>query len=187
LHCINNCLKAIQTYNEQELVQQIRQKDQQAFSYLYDNYAAVLNSVIYRMTEDKALSEDILQETFVKIWNNFGNYDASKGKLFTWMINVTRNLTIDKMRGRDFKKQQKTTGVDFMETDVADRSSGANKAETMALHSQVNQLKPEQRNIINLAYFGGYKQEEISVKLGIPLGTVKTRLRAAIIELRKHM
>jgi RNA polymerase sigma factor (sigma-70 family) len=180
-------LKEKETYTEQELIQFIRAKDQSAFSYLYDNYSGVLNSIIYKMTGNRELSEDILQEAFVKIWNNFSSYDASKGRLFTWMVNLTRNLTIDKMRSREYKKEQVTSGVDFMEYDVADKTSGPGRLEAQALRNQVNMLKPEQRSIVNLAYFSGFKQEEISQQLGIPLGTVKTRLRAAILELRKQM
>ena len=87
-------------YSEEELVNLVLQKDQQAFSYLYDNYAGALNTVIFKMVENKELTEDVLQEAFVKIWNNFENYDKSKGRLFTWMLNITRNLTIDTLRSK---------------------------------------------------------------------------------------
>ena len=80
-------------YSEEELVLLLQNHDQQAFSYLYDNYSAALNGIIYRMVDNRELAEDILQEAFVKIWNNFSSYDTGKGRLFTWMLNITRNLT----------------------------------------------------------------------------------------------
>ncbi len=174
-------------YSEEELIMRLRQQDQGAFSYLYDNYAAALNGVIYRMVEDKELSEDILQEAFVKIWNNFAAYDAGKGRLFTWMLNIARNLTIDTLRSKGYKKQQKISSDENSVSNYTDNSSGAERFDAMGLRKQLSVLKPEQRGIIEMAYFGGYTQDEISKELGIPLGTVKTRMRSAIIELRKTL
>ena len=94
-------------YNEGELVLRLQHQDQQAFSYLYDNYSAALNGIIYRMVENRELAEDILQEVFIKIWNNILHYDAGKGRLFTWMLNIARNLTIDTLRSKSYKKQGK--------------------------------------------------------------------------------
>lgn len=174
-----------QNYTETELISLLLEKDAAAFSYLYDNYSAALNGVIYRMVEDRELSEDILQEVFVKIWNNFGSYDAAKGKLFTWLINIARNLTIDTIRSKGYKKQQKISADENTVHNLVDDRSGTGQFDTMGLRKQVTLLKPEQRRIIDLAYFEGYTQDEISKETGIPLGTVKTRMRAAIIELRK--
>jgi RNA polymerase sigma-70 factor, ECF subfamily len=174
-------------YTEDELVYLLRQKDQQAFSYLYDNYSAALNGVIYRMVEDRELSEDVLQEAFVKIWNNFTSYDASKGRLFTWMINITRNLTIDTLRSKGYKKQQKISADENSVDNLAENNAVAEKFDAMGLRKQLSNLKPEQRSILDLAYFSGYTQDEISKEMGIPLGTVKTRMRSAIIELRKML
>lgn len=173
------------TYSEDQLIQLLRNKDQQAFSYLYDNYAGALNGVIYRMVEDRELSEDILQEAFIKIWNNFSSYDASKGRLFTWMMNLTRNLTIDTLRSKGYKKQQKISADENSVSNFRDESQTAGRFDAMGLRKQLATLKPEQQSIIELAYFNGYTQDEISKEMGIPLGTVKTRMRSAIIELRK--
>lgn len=174
-------------YSEEELVLGLQQKDQGAFSYLYDNYAAALNAVIFRLVNDRTLSEDILQEAFVKIWNNFNSYDKSKGRLFTWMMNLTKNLAIDTLRSKGYKKQNKISGDENSVTNVQDSNSGVDKFDTVGLRNHLTGLKPEQRTIIDLAYFNGYTQDEISKALDIPLGTVKTRMRAAILELRKHL
>jgi len=173
------------TYTEEELVLRLKNQDQAAFSYLYDNYAGALNGVIYRMIEDTQLAEDILQEAFLKIWNNFKQYDHTKGRLFTWMVNITRNLTIDTLRSKGFKKQQKISQDENSVSGYKDLGAGTERFDSMGLRKQVAALKPEQKVIIDLAYFSGYTQEEISKEMGIPLGTVKTRMRSAIMELRK--
>lgn len=172
-------------YSEEELIALLRAEDQNAFSYLYDNYAAALNGIIMRMVEDNQLAEDILQEAFVKIWNNFKQYDNSKGRLFTWMINITRNLTIDTLRSKGYKKQKKISEDENSVTTYQDKNYTSDRFDTIGLRKQVQYLKPDQKVIIDLAYFNGYTQEEISKEMEIPLGTVKTRMRSAIIELRK--
>lgn len=172
-------------YNEEELILLLHNQDQEAFSYLYDNYSGALNNVIMRMVVEQHLAEDILQEVFIKIWNNFKQYDSSKGRLFTWMINITRNLTIDTLRSKGFKKQQKISQDENSVSNYNDKSIGPERFDAIGLHKQIASLKPEQKSIIDLAYFSGYTQEEISREMGIPLGTVKTRMRTAIIELRK--
>lgn len=177
----------IKKYTEEELVALLRGQDQQAFSYLYDNYAAALNGIICRMVDETHLAEDILQEAFVKIWNNFIHYDSSKGRLFTWMINLTRNLTIDTLRSKGYKKSRQISKDENSVSNYHDKSSAVDKFDSIGLRKQVANLKPEQKSIIDLAYFSGYTQEEISKEIGIPLGTVKTRMRSAILELRKML
>lgn len=172
-------------YSEEELVSLLKVQDQNAFSYLYDNYAAALNGIIMRMVEDNQLAEDILQEAFVKIWNNFKQYDNTKGRLFTWMINITRNLTIDTLRSKGYKKQKKISNDENFVSEFGDRNYSADKFDTIGLRQKLQYLKPDQKVVIDLAYFNGYTQEEISKEMRIPLGTVKTRMRSGIIELRK--
>lgn len=180
-------MTAIIKYSEEELVEQLQVRNQQAFSYLYDNYAAALNGVIFKLVEDKELAEDILQEAFVKIWNNFSSYDAAKGRLFTWMINLTRNLTIDTLRSKGYKKQRKISSDENSVSNLTDNAAVAEKFDALGIRNQLSNLKPEQRSIIDMAYFNGFTQDEISKEMGIPLGTVKTRMRSAILELRKML
>ncbi len=178
-------MQPISKYSEEELVALLRDRNQSAFSYLYDNYAAALYGIIFRMVEDTPLAEDILQEAFIKIWNNFAQYDHTKGRLFTWMINITRNLTIDTLRSKGYKKQKKISQDENSVTGYRDKGLNEDRFDTIGLKKQLQYLKPDQRIIIDLAYFNGYTQEEISKEMNIPLGTVKTRMRTAIIELRK--
>lgn len=178
-------MQVITKYSEEELIALLRQEDQNAFSYLYDHYAAALNGIIMRMVDDTQLAEDILQDAFLKIWNNFKQYDHSKGRLFTWMINITRNLTIDTLRSKGYKKQKKISQDENSVTTYQDKNFTSDRFDTIGLRKQIQYLKPDQKVIIDLAYFNGYTQEEISKEMEIPLGTVKTRMRSAIIELRK--
>ncbi|MEO6489731.1 MAG: sigma-70 family RNA polymerase sigma factor [Ferruginibacter sp.] len=174
-------------YTEEELILLLQRQDDKAFSYLYDNYSGALNGVISRMVDEPQLAEDILQEAFVKVWNNFAQYDSTKGRLFTWLINLTKNLTIDTLRSKGYKKQQKISKDENSVSNYRDKSYNTDRFDTIGLQKYVSNLKPEQKRIIDLAYFNGYTQEDISKQLGIPLGTVKTRMRSAIFELRKMM
>lgn len=172
-------------YNEEELITLMQTGDQSAFEYLYDHYSGALNAVIFKLVNDQHLAEDILQEAFVKIWNNFSSYDASKGRLFTWMLNITRNLTIDTMRSKSYKKQSKIQETESVVRYTSNNIDENNKFDALGIRQQTMQLKEDQKQVIDLAYFEGFTQEEISEKLGIPLGTVKTRMRTAISVLRK--
>lgn len=174
-------------YTEEELVLLLKSRNQQAFSYLYDQYSAALNGIIYRMVENRELAEDILQEAFVKIWNNFASYDAGKGRLFTWMLNITRNLTVDTLRSKGYKQQSKISGNENTVSNLSNGGVATERFDALGISKQLVNLKPEFRTIIDMAYFHGFTQDEISKATGIPLGTVKTRMRAAITELRKML
>lgn len=177
----------IKKYSEEELVYLLKERDQSAFSYLYDNYSAVLYGIIFKMLENRELAEDVLQEAFVKIWNNFSNYDSIKGRLFTWMLNLTRNLTIDTIRSKGYKKQSKIQNSDNTVNNISDNTNTAESFDALGIRKHLTLLKNDQKQIIDLAYFGGFTQDEISKRLDIPLGTVKTRMRTAISELRKAL
>ena len=178
-------MEEIKKYNESELVALLQNGDQKAFNYLYDNYSAAIYGVIFKMVENKELAEDILQEAFIKFWNNFKNYDATKGRLFTWMLNITRNLTIDTLRSKDYKKQHKIYGNENSVNELSDKSRSVDRFDSLGIRKHLTYLKNDQKQIIDLAYFSGLTQDEISKELSIPLGTVKTRMRTAILELRK--
>ena len=178
-------MQEIKKYSEEELVYLLKGRDQSAFSYLYDNYSAALYGVIYKMLENRELAEDVLQESFLKIWNNFSNYDSVKGRLFTWMLNITRNLTIDTIRSKGYKKQSKIQNSENAVNNISDKANTAESFDALGIRKHLTLLKNDQKKIIDLAYFDGLTQDEISKTLNIPLGTVKTRMRAAIIELRK--
>ncbi|MEO5501027.1 MAG: sigma-70 family RNA polymerase sigma factor [Ginsengibacter sp.] len=174
-------------YTEEDLITLLQSKNEAAFTYLYDNYYAALYGIIYKMLEDNVLTEDVLQEAYVKIWNNILSYDRAKGRLFTWMLNITRNLTIDTIRSKGYKKQAKILNNEKTVDTIGNVKSSENPADfdAIGLKKHLLLLKSDQKLIIDMAYFEGYTQDEISKKLLMPLGTVKTKMRTAILELRK--
>jgi len=172
--------------SEDELVLALRNHEKIAVEALYDMYSASLYGVISRIVIDTAVAEDILQETFVKIWHSFSSYSAEKGRLFTWMVNIARNLAIDKIRSKDFKNQNKNQEIENNVAFIDEQRNTVYKPELMGVKDLVQTLKPDQKSIIDLVYFKGYTHVEAAEELGIPLGTIKTRLRMGIQELRKH-
>ena len=167
-------------------MQLLRRREKVAAEALYDMYSASLYGVILRIVNEETLAEDILQETFVKIWQSFSSYSADKGRLFTWMVNIARNLSIDKIRSKDFRNQNKNQDIENNVNLIDENRNAVYKPELLGIKELVNTLRPEQKSIRELVYFKGYTHVEAADELGIPLGTVKTRLRMAILELRKH-
>jgi RNA polymerase sigma-70 factor (ECF subfamily) len=172
--------------SEDELVLALRNREKVAIEALYDMYSSSLYGVISRIVIDTATAEDVLQETFVKIWHSFSAYSAEKGRLFTWIVNIARNLAIDKLRSKDFKNQNKNQELENNVTFIDEQRNTAYKPELLGIKELVETLKPEQKVILELVYFKGYTHVEASDELGIPLGTIKTRLRMAIQQLRKY-
>lgn len=170
---------------EPELILAIQNKEKIGAEALYNMYSSSLYGVIFRIVQHGEIAEDLLQDTFLKIWNSFPSYDSSKGKLFTWMVNIARNIAIDKTRSKDFRNSSKTEDIDNIVLSVEDNYKSEMNPETLGLKELVEKLKPEQKTILDLVYFKGYTHIEVAEKLEIPLGTVKTRLRNAIITLRK--
>ena len=169
------------TYEEQELVALLKAKDNQAFSYLYDNYAGALCGVVKQIVGDMELANDVLQEVFVSIWRKIDTYDASKGRLFTWMLNIARNAAIDKTRSKNYQVGLKLQSFDGNEYNHPVVRPGF---DDFGLKKQLQKLKDEQRLLVDLSYYQGYTHEQIAKALNIPLGTVKTRLRSALSQLR---
>ena len=164
----------------------LRNREKIAIEALYDMYSSSLYGVISRIITETATAEDVLQETFVKIWHSFSSYSTEKGRLFTWMVNIARNLAIDKLRSKDFKNQNKNQELENNVTFIDEQRNTVYKPELLGIKELVQTLKPEQKSILELVYFKGYTHVEAADELGIPLGTIKTRLRMAIQQLRKH-
>jgi len=172
--------------SEEELVKLLKDRNQNAVEILYDNYASALYGVILRIVQNEETAEDLLQDAFVKIWNSFPQFDSTKGKLFTWIVNIARNLAIDKVRSKDFVNSNKNQNIDKIASFVELNHKDNYNPDLIDLKEKVNKLEPEQKKIINLLYYGGYTQAEVAKELEIPLGTVKTRARMAINKLREE-
>lgn len=169
---------------QEELLEQIYKKDDKAFTLLYDMYAKSLFGVISNLIKDKEEAEDVLQETFIKIWKGIDTYNESKGRFFTWILNIARNSAIDKLRSKDFNNSQKNLSADNFVHILDDASRMTNKIDTIGIQEFVKKLKPKCIQLIDLLFFKGYTQQEVADELEIPLGTVKTQNRNCINELR---
>ncbi|HRG39222.1 MAG TPA: sigma-70 family RNA polymerase sigma factor [Bacteroidia bacterium] len=177
--------KPIKSYTEEELVILLKSKDARAYNLLYDNYSAALFGVISKVVSAEEIAEDILQDVFVKIWKNIENYDASKGRLFTWMLNIARNASIDYSRSKQSKMDGKLQDLENSRYEVNKQNALQSNTDFIGVKEQVAKLKEDYRVLIDMLYFEGYTQEDAAKELNIPLGTVKTRVRAAIVKLRE--
>lgn len=169
--------------SEELLIARLRARDNAAVSQLYDMYSATLYGVVLQIVKAEEVAEDVLQEAFVKIWKSFDSYDEQKGRLFTWMLNVCRNLAIDKIRSKEYRMKGSTN---TLSSDHQPHfTSSAFNPDHIGVREVVEKLNPEQQKIINLMYFEGLTQSEIAEEYNIPLGTVKTRARSAVKILSK--
>jgi RNA polymerase sigma factor (sigma-70 family) len=173
------------TYSEEELIRLLRERNEAVFSYVYDHYSGALFGTISRIVQEEESAADVLQEAFVKIWHNFSSYDPTKGRLFTWMVNVARNLAIDYTRSKNYKSDLKNQSLSDSVGKINRQRNSTPNTDLIGLKSFLDKLSPQHKQIIDLLYFDGYTQEELSKELKIPLGTIKTRARAALKQLRE--
>lgn len=168
--------------NIEELVNQLQDGSEIALSKLYDIYSSSLYGLVLKIVRDDELAQDILQDCFVKIWRKAQTYSSSKGTFFTWMLNICRNKSIDELRKHEREREGKDKLANSESYAVLGTETNVN---IIGLKDHISKLSKEQQIIIEYIYFKGYTQQEVSDELGIPLGTVKTRARLAVIELRE--
>jgi RNA polymerase sigma factor (sigma-70 family) len=166
------------------LLIELKSRSEAAFAVLYDQYAAVLWSVALKIVKNEAVAAEILQDTFVNVWRFIEQYDSGKGTLLTWMLNITRNKCKDYFRSKRYQSTLRQEGLSDKHHHVG-TGSVEKREESAELLILAQKLDPKYREIIDLVYIHGYSQEEVSIQLNIPLGTVKTRCREAIRQLRR--
>lgn len=162
----------------------LQQHDQRVIALIYEHYAHALFNVIYRILRDEAMAQDVFQEAIIKVWRKGHFYERSKGSLFTWLMSVCKHAAIDKTRSKAYKQRQKTASASKL-VHTSDEPRSPSTARQQHLSEVVSRLPEHQKVLIELSYFQGYTHEEIAQRLEMPLGTVKTRTRAAIKQLRK--
>ena len=179
-------LKPKLTFSEAELVQGLQAQSPQAFALLYDNYSSSMLGIIITIVKNVEDAENLLQDSFVKVWKNIHRYDGSKGRLFTWLITICRNTALNFLRSRE--------NISKIEIPDAENSVYTHKLATEPVHlnyigvgKEVEKLDEKHRVVINLIYFGGYTQQEVAEHLNLPLGTVKTRTRMALQILKNQL
>lgn len=156
-------------------------KDKESYDYLYQNYSAKLYGIALHITQREEIAEDVLQETFIKVYTKVANYSEKKGTLFTWMLNICRNGAIDKIR---YGKESRKISFDSLDIDISSDTNPEIKLANDELWKMLEQLDNDQKEILKLSYYYGYLHSEIAEKLNIPFGTVKSKIRIGIRELR---
>ncbi len=175
---------------DEELMQRLLHKDKRAFEAIFDRYGDLVYSTSLRVLRDAHLAQDVSQEIFVRLWRKPESYVAERGRFLTWLISVTRNRAVDEIRSRSRRLRHETASPEEQEREIPageanDPALNAQLAEqARTVRAALTELPPEQRQVIELAYFGGLTQQEISDRLDQPLGTVKTRIRLGMQKLR---
>ena len=172
---------------QEELLPLLLRKEERGFTLLYDMYSKSLFSIITNFISDREEAEDVLQEVFIKIWKNIDTYNQSKGRLYTWMLNITRNTAIDKLRSKGHNNSKKNLSSDNFVHLLDDSNKLTNMIDSIGLREFVKKLKPKCIQLIDLLFFKGFTQQEASEELSIPLGTVKTQNRMCMNDLRNFL
>jgi RNA polymerase sigma-70 factor, ECF subfamily len=168
---------------DETIIELLRSRNADGVSMLYDKYSGALYGTIFRVVQTKELAEEVLQDTFTKAWRNIDSYDTTKGRLYTWLINIARNTAIDATRAKNYKQHNQSLD-NVINTIDAQQSTSINP-DTLDIQRLTEKLAPEYKVLIDLIYFQGFTQAEAAEHLEMPLGTVKTRLRAAMAMLKQ--
>ncbi len=174
--------EAARNPNDEALIGAIRSGDHQAMAELYDRYSGVVYAVALRVLGDSGAAEDVLQEIFMQVWRNPASFQAGRGNLAPWLAVITRNRAVDVLRKRR-PQTEITENILSIEPDLASDADRGRAVEKV--RAVLKDMPTAQRSAMEMAYFEGYSHSEISEKTGEPLGTIKTRIRAGLMTLRK--
>jgi RNA polymerase sigma-70 factor (ECF subfamily) len=177
------------------LLQRIAARDAAALAELYDRHSRLLFSLIVRIVADRGEAEEILQEVFVRVWTRVDMYDARMGAPLPWLVRVARNKAIDRLRARRVRAAVDTPALDLAAVEATAPATGIQTPEAAVLDSERRRrvtgalagLPAEQRQLIEQAFFEGYTHSELAQRFGLPLGTVKTRIRLGMLAMRKGL
>lgn len=169
-----------------ELLKAVAAGDEAALGQLYDRYRLILFGVLMRILNNREEAEDVLQEVFLQVWRRATDFDANRGKPFTWLVTLARSRGIDRLRALASRERVAVMSVSEASEEVSDAATDAILSEQRGIvNSALSQLPEEQKRPLMLAYFEGLTQSEIATQLGAPLGTVKTRMRSGMMKLRE--
>ena len=183
-------LQALRSTGDADLARRLRARDPRVMSTIYDRYGKLAYSLIFRMVRDSAAAEDLVQETFLRVWNRAQSFDAERGALGPWILAVARNRAIDYIRSRDGRMSAAAVDLDRLENHplfAKLEDSALSLDRSRRLKAAFAKLAPHQREVIELAYFEGLSQTEMAERMNQPLGTVKTWVRAALKALRQEL
>lgn len=168
------------------LIERIGRRDTEAFASLYDRHQAILLGLLIRILHERAEAEDVLQEVFLAVWQRAAGYDEARGTVFTWLVTMTRSRAIDRLRSRGARERLSTQAAQEPQLNVTDTEDTAAQTERSEIVRQaLDGITEQQRHALMLAYFAGLSQSEIARRLNEPLGTIKSRMRAALQKLHE--
>ena len=173
--------------NELSLVTRLCRGDKGAMAELYDRYGKALLGIAYRVVGSQETAEDLLQNAFLQIWAKIDTFDIERGTLFTWMARIVRNGAIDHIRSKAHRNEQKNYSLEKSVDIVEQLNPVSYNPDVIGLNERVEKLDPELREVIRALYFLGSTHKEAAEELGIPIGTIKTRARRAVLVLRGWM
>lgn len=169
---------------QDQLIAELQAGNEKAFERIYQLYSESTYGIIFSITKDSDISEELLQDVFLKIWNNASSYNPQKGRFFTWVLNIARNASIDKLRSKEFKNAKLNLKSDNFVDILESNSNFSGKMDAIGLQKYIDILEPVCKKLIDLLFFKGFTQKETAEELEMPLGTVKTRNRVCIDKLR---
>jgi RNA polymerase sigma-70 factor (ECF subfamily) len=170
------------TLLESHIVELLQERNEKAISLLYEHYGDTLFGVANKVVRNEELAQDVLQESFVKIWKKSDTYDPAKAKLFTWLFRITRNTAIDKLRSAN-AKTDKEIQIDI--SNVYNLGVESIRPEFMDVRENLDKIEAKYQIVLEALFFQGMTQQEASDELDIPLGTIKSRLKIGLRELKK--
>lgn len=166
------------------LVKRFQDKDQQAFETLYQMYSESMHGVIYNIVKDLDIAQELMQDVFIKAWQKSDSYSPQKGRFFTWLINIARNTAIDKVRSKGYRQSKQNLDADNFVDIIMSNDNLDSTTDAIGIKKFVTNLGQKCKDIIEFLYFKGFTQKEASEALAMPIGTIKTRNRNCIQQLR---
>jgi RNA polymerase sigma-70 factor (ECF subfamily) len=175
---------------DRELAERLQRRDATAMGDLYDRFGRLVYSVIFAIVKDSGVSEDLLQETFLRIWNRMQGFDAARGALGPWLLTVARNRAIDYIRSAGARAEKNAFELEEREHPSLFKDAEVqilDQDQARVIQQAIAKLTENQRKVIELAYYEGLSQTEMAERMGEPLGTVKTWVRTALKKLREDL
>ncbi len=181
---MNQIVPTSNNLSEKELIRKLKARNEEAFHYLYNNYSNALYKAILQIVQYEDDACDCLQKVFLNVWQKIEGYDASRGKLYTWLLNIARNAAIDTTRSQAYQQKKKKVSFNYCDVSLINSHHYYMKTDGIGIYRYVSRLKPQHKKLIDLVYFKGYSHPEIAKMEELPLNTVKTRVRTALSHLR---
>jgi RNA polymerase sigma-70 factor (ECF subfamily) len=174
------------------LLQRVARRDESAIGELYDRHGRVLYGLVLRIVRDAGDAEDVIQEVFLRVWEKGASYNPSLGSPMAWLVRIARNRAIDRVRARQSRPAMQPSDDIFEillegDEDLSPERAARASEEQRAITGALGKLSPEQRTLIEAAFFLGYTQSELASAFKLPLGTVKTRIRTGLLAMREHL